>query len=216
MMDKARSQYRELLEEDFLCAMKEIGTYVDVTSRDLVDLYHLACKYSDIRHTEAVFVRDVMTRDVVTVSLGSSLAEAARILLVRNLKSLPVVDEGEHVVGIITEADIMEQIGMPCYHPLCTLWHRLHRLFSHARHIHGLTGRVDEAMQAAPITASEEQTLHDAIETMRRRHVKSLVVTDVAGSVRGILTRSNIVRAFLRAMEMYDSDTGVPEGSDFC
>jgi len=34
--------------------------------------------------------------------------------------------------------------------------------------------------------------------------------------VRGILTRSNIVRAFLKAMEMYDNESGVPEGSDFC
>lgn len=213
-MHDPQPAYRELVEEDFLCAMKEMEGFVDITSHDLLELYHLACKYSEIRMAESVYVRDVMTRDVATVTPQSSLAEAARVLLLRNLRSLPVVDEQGRVVGIITEADLLEEIGIPCHHPVCTLWNKLHRLFSHARHIHGLTGKVEDSMQRAPVTTLEDETLHEAIEKMKRRHVKSLVVTDVGGYVRGILTRSNVVKAFLSAMK--SNENTMPEGSDFC
>ncbi len=52
-------------------------------------------------------VRDVMMRDVVFVSPGEALEDAARHLYVDRLRALPVVDQGR-VVGIITESDIFK------------------------------------------------------------------------------------------------------------
>lgn len=54
----------------------------------------------------AVEVTEVMHRNVVTVNATTSLAEAASLMVRHSIGGLPVVDEGNHVVGIITEKDV--------------------------------------------------------------------------------------------------------------
>lgn len=52
-------------------------------------------------------VREAMTRDVVTVSPATPLAQAARVMRDRNIGALPVLKDGE-LVGILTDAELME------------------------------------------------------------------------------------------------------------
>ena len=55
-------------------------------------------------------VRDIMTTDVVTLSPNNTIREAVRKLAVENLKGAPVVDENNHMVGIVSQNDILELI----------------------------------------------------------------------------------------------------------
>src|SRR5215472_2566564 len=52
-------------------------------------------------------VSEVMTTEVETVQLNSTLEEAASIMKVGNVGAVPVVDEDEDLVGIITDRDIV-------------------------------------------------------------------------------------------------------------
>ena len=51
-------------------------------------------------------IKEIMTRDPLSVSLEASLAEAANIMLAKRISGLPVVDKKGRVVGIITESDL--------------------------------------------------------------------------------------------------------------
>jgi acetoin utilization protein AcuB len=55
----------------------------------------------------ALLVRDVMTRGVVTVRAATTLREAARLMHERKLGALPVV-ENDRLVGILTETDVLD------------------------------------------------------------------------------------------------------------
>ncbi len=55
----------------------------------------------------SVTVADVMTRGVVTVRPGTPIRDAARLMLERKIGALPVVD-GDRVVGILTETDVLK------------------------------------------------------------------------------------------------------------
>ena len=55
---------------------------------------------------EKVSVQEIMTRQVLTVTSETPIADAARLLLERRIGGLPVV-RGEHLVGIITKDDIL-------------------------------------------------------------------------------------------------------------
>ncbi|HVP68890.1 MAG TPA: CBS domain-containing protein [Anaeromyxobacteraceae bacterium] len=55
----------------------------------------------------ALLARDVMTRDPVTANPEGSLADAARTLLRHKYGCLPVCEEGDRLVGIITESDFV-------------------------------------------------------------------------------------------------------------
>src|SRR5919201_4445066 len=52
-------------------------------------------------------VADVMQRDVVTVLPGASLKEAAQLLVEHRISGLPVVDAGDHVLGVLSETDLL-------------------------------------------------------------------------------------------------------------
>jgi CBS domain-containing protein len=57
--------------------------------------------------TKTYRVRDVMMRDVKTIHPGAPLAEAARIFVNEKIGCLPVVDEGNILVGIVTDSDFV-------------------------------------------------------------------------------------------------------------
>jgi CBS domain-containing protein len=56
---------------------------------------------------EHTFVAEIMQRDVVTATPDTPLAEAARAMLEGRVGSLPVVEEGNRLVGIVTETDML-------------------------------------------------------------------------------------------------------------
>jgi CBS-domain-containing membrane protein len=62
---------------------------------------------------------DVMVRDVVTVKPDDAVAEAVRLLAEHDVSALPVVDNNENVVGVISEADFLhrEEIGTEKHRP---------------------------------------------------------------------------------------------------
>lgn len=75
-MNRAVTSCPELMEEDFVYAMKDMNTYIDVIPGDLVDFYRLVCKYADTRHAEGILVRDVTTFGLISIASQHSLADA--------------------------------------------------------------------------------------------------------------------------------------------
>jgi len=56
-------------------------------------------------------VRDIMIRDVITVSPDASLQEAGRLLLKQRFRCLPVVDRDNVLVGILTSSDFIKVVA---------------------------------------------------------------------------------------------------------
>src|SRR3990167_8195816 len=54
-----------------------------------------------------VLVRDFMTKKVISISPNSSITDATRIITEHSFDGLPVIDETNHLVGIITEYDLI-------------------------------------------------------------------------------------------------------------
>jgi CBS domain-containing protein len=63
----------------------------------------------DIQNALKTKVKDVMTKDVITISPDTSINEAANIMVKNNIKRLPVIKNGT-LVGIITRGDLMEAL----------------------------------------------------------------------------------------------------------
>lgn len=188
----------ELQREDFQKAIKDLDTYIDVTMDDLMRINSLANEHARLRQTEQIMVQDLMSRDVVTVNPDTPLKEAARVLLEHRISGLPVVDSEQKLVGIVTEADFLTAIGIPSHHPTHSLWHSLETMFRHEPQLRSGGATVAAIMMKEIITIEEDKTLHEVIETMKQHHIKRLVVTDEQQQVKGIITRSNLVRVLLQ------------------
>ncbi len=59
----------------------------------------------------SVRLREIMTRDLETAEIGDDIRLAARTMFEGKYSCLPVVDEGRHVVGILTEADFVRLLA---------------------------------------------------------------------------------------------------------
>jgi CBS domain-containing protein len=158
----------------------------------------MAQKHAQLRQAEQLMVRDIMTTDVATVIPDTPLKDAARTLLELRISGLPVVDNSGVLIGIVTEADFLCALGIPCHHPAHSLWQTLESMFRHPPRPDKTPSRVADIMVSQVVTIDDDKTLHDAIDSMKKHHIKRLVVIDGQHKVRGIITRSNLVQVLLQ------------------
>jgi CBS domain-containing protein len=157
-----------------------------------------------------MLVRDVMTRKVISVTVGDSILAAARLMLQNRISGLPVVDAGGGLVGILTEGDFLRRGELGTQRPR-PKW--LDFLLGPGRlaneYVHAFGRKVGQIMTADPIFVTEDDSLETVVELMERRHIKRLpVMRD--GRLVGIVSRANLVRAVVSLAR----DTQAPAGGD--
>jgi CBS domain-containing protein len=134
-----------------------------------------------------------MTEGVVSVKPDASLREAASVLVEHRVSGLPVVDEVGEVVGVLSETDIVMKASGGREHSGYLSWF----FDSDVTGDKVAAETVGQAMSSPALTITPDRTVHDAARLMIDERVNRLpVVRD--GTLVGILTRSDIVRAFTR------------------
>jgi CBS domain-containing protein len=144
-------------------------------------------------------VEELMTRDVIAVEPEAPLKEVASLLAEHRISGLPVVDGTRHVLGVVSEADILVKERGP--------------EARHGGHFGWLLagGRADqeklaartagEAMTAPAITIGAGKEVSEAARLLTDRGIKRLPIVDSDRTLVGLVTRSDLVRAFARPDE---------------
>ncbi|MCW9013465.1 MAG: CBS domain-containing protein [Gammaproteobacteria bacterium] len=203
-MDKDNTQ--KLQPDDFAMALQELDTFVDISVDDLMQLHQSAEKFARMRTKGSLRIVTLMTQPVTTVQPNCSLADAAHILVTAKISGLPVVDDKHQLVGIITEADFLRALGIPAHHPKHSLWQTLESMFKHELQVREPEGLVADLMRTEVITASPQQTLHQALDIMKQHEIKRLIVCNEVNHVVGIITRSDLVRVFFDHFKTTNKD----------
>jgi CBS domain-containing protein len=141
-------------------------------------------------------VRDVMTTAVVSVDRGTPFKEIVRLLRERNVSALPVLQADGRVDGVVSEADLLPKEEFRDADPSrLTQMRRLDDVLK--------AGSVLAAdlMTAPAVTAVEDDTLSRAARIMAKAKVKRLPVVDAGGRLRGIVSRGDLLKVFLREDE---------------
>lgn len=151
------------------------------------------------RRSGATRVEELMTSPVVTVPPDLPLKEVARVFVENGISGAPVV-EGERLLGVITEADIVARERGPGdrHGSVGTLVH------AKARRDTG-EATAFEAMTTPAITVGRTRSGAAAATLMTEHRVKRLPVIE-DGRLVGIVTRSDLVRAFARSDEEIERD----------
>lgn len=190
---------RNLHREDYIQALKSMDTFIDVTVDDLMALNERAEQFASRRATRSIGITRVMTQPVHTVHSNTPMTRAAHLMVTNRISGLPVVDDNECLTGIITEADFLRALGVPAHQPSHSLWQTLESMLHHLAH-HGEPEAPDDPvshhMAHNVICAHREQDVHDVLEIMKKHMVKRVVICDHQKKVRGMVTRSDLVRVF--------------------
>jgi CBS domain-containing protein len=135
-----------------------------------------------------MFARDVMTSPVVTVTADTRVKRAAGLLATGGYTALPVVDENERLVGVVSEADIVR--GRFPRDPRS-------RITGGYEPAPATTATVGEVMSTDVVSVSPTTDVVDLVAMMLEHGMRSIPVTDRTRLV-GIVTRRDLVRAFAR------------------
>jgi CBS domain-containing protein len=150
-------------------------------------------------------VDDVMTTDVVAVREDTCYREIVDMLAERAISAVPVVDVDWRVVGVVSEADLLHKIEFTGDGMERRIFASRRRRQAEAK-ADGLLAR--ELMSAPPITVMPGTSLTVAAKLMDHERVKRLPVVDALGRLAGIVTRSDLLRVYLRADHEIADDVG--------
>jgi CBS domain-containing protein len=141
-------------------------------------------------------LRDIMTRDVTTVTPETSLRDLARLLSERQISGAPVVDADGVVVGVISEADLLvKQLSRPLSRRLPIEWILGERHDPEELRRRAAT-TVGGAMSSPAVTIEIDQPIREAANLMVDRGVNRLPVL-ADGRLVGIISRADLVGAYL-------------------
>jgi CBS domain-containing protein len=142
-------------------------------------------------------VQELMTTPALSIGPEASLKDVATIFVANGITGLPVCDAQNHVVGVVSEGDILYK-----EHPQDNGGRRRLR-WPRSRDAAAIKAKaqiVREAMTSPPITVSPWSSASEAARLMTEQGVNRLPVVK-GDTLVGIVTRSDLVRAFIRSDE---------------
>ncbi|ADH84956.1 CBS and ACT domain-containing protein [Desulfurivibrio alkaliphilus] len=141
-----------------------------------------------------MLIEDWMAKNVLTVDENTSLMRATRIMKENNIRRLPVVSHGK-LIGIVTDRDVKD--ASPSKTATLDI-HELYYLLSEMK--------VKDVMTASPLTLKGKDSLELAAVIMLEDKISGLPVVDESGRLTGLLSETDLLRAFVRS-------TGIKDGS---
>ena len=120
-------------------------------------------------------VSDIMTRDVLSVAPNALIEDALDLMLEKRISGLPVIDEAGHLVGLVSEFDVLVLLG---------------RSESH----YGPVAPVGHFMTIDVDTVAEDLPLSELLEVFNTRPIRRLPVVK-GDRLIGIVSRRDLIRA---------------------
>lgn len=139
-----------------------------------------------------MLVKDWMTKEVTTVSRDTSMLKASKIFKDNNFRRLPVADEKNRLVGIVTDRDIKD--ASPSKATTLDV-HELYYLLSEIK--------IKDIMTPNPFTINVEDSLEKAAIKMLDKRVEGLPVVNDSNEVLGIITETDIFKALVNITGAY-------------
>lgn len=172
---------------DLDAALANYGQVLDVAPDELVQLLRRAQGAAAERLWSTLRCSDIMSTDPVVVDFKRSLGESLDLMKRLNIKALPVVDQAWHVVGIITQTDLLRSAQ------------------ADAQGFH--TQSVGDVMTRQVRVASADSHALDLLPLFSSAGHHHLPIIDHDKRLVGILTQTDLVRALSGVVERPPADT---------
>ena len=146
-----------------------------------------------LHEAEGHFAKDLMSAKLITVAPETSVEEISKILVDNRISGVPVLNEENKVVGVVSGSDII-------FSELHKEPHLVEKLgdivLSQTDRGIGRTGNTAaQIMTSPPITAHEGTTLAELIRIVTEKKIKRIIIVDKEGYPLGIVSRIDIIRA---------------------
>jgi len=143
--------------------------------------------------------KDIMTTDVIVAKKGDTIANVAKILISGKIGGLPVIDEENKVIGIISETDIIKKEKRAHSTPFINVLEGIiflddiNKMEKDLRDIAAY--KVEELMSKNIVKVSEDEDFDDVANIMIKKSINRVPVVDEHNTLKGIICRYDIIKA---------------------
>jgi acetoin utilization protein AcuB len=141
-----------------------------------------------------MFISKVMTRNVVTIDKDADISTAQEKMAEHRIRHLPVVEENNLLIGIVTDRDIRSALPSS-------------RLAEKENMEKIALSKIDEIMTKNPVSISPFDTIQDALLLLQKKRFGSLPVVDHQEKLIGIITTRDLLREFINVLGLEDPGT---------
>lgn len=184
---------------DLESALTSLNTFVDVQEDELVQLYNLAVDHAFERHI-GLTCGEIMSRDVVTVNFDTELEDAWNQLRLHKIKALPVVDNFDRLIGILTVADYLRQIDETSAAGLAI------RLQGLLRRTPGTNSEkaevVGQIMTSKVYSAKIDTPIAELVHQMAEKSLPHIPIVDEGRKVLGVVTQTDTLAALYKSIAL--------------
>lgn len=142
--------------------------------------------------------RDIMTRDVVTVTKDQPISDLSKLFIENHFNGVPVLDDAGKVIGVVTQGDLIEQNKNLHIPTVIALFDAVLFLESEKKFevdVKKLTGsKIEDIYSKNPATVSLDTDLNEITTLMAEKDVHTLPVLDNDNLV-GIIGKKDVIRA---------------------
>lgn len=152
-------------------------------------------------------VKDIMTTNIITVAPDTKITEVARIIHEHNFNGLPVVDKESKIIGLITELDLLSNDSFGMHIPSFA---KLIADFSVLKMAKGsdkanlesiVNATAETVMNQEFVSAAPTTSLTELMILFNEKHANPIPVVDENNVLKGIVSRSDIVKLVSRFSE---------------
>jgi len=146
-----------------------------------------------------MLAKDIMTKDVISVKSQDLVEDVIKILMEKNISGVPVVDDEERVIGIVTEGDLIyrsKKLRIPTFFSILDGYVFLESTKTIEKQLKKMVGyRVEDVMTTEVITVEDDQTVEEVATLMTKEKINRVpVIKD--NRLVGIISRRDIIRSY--------------------
>ena len=144
-----------------------------------------------------MFISKIMTRNAVTIDINADISQARKIMTENNFLHLPVVDESNFLIGIVTDRDVRSV--SPSFHIAGDIGIEALKRFSSLK--------IKDIMTKNPLALSPLDTLQDALILLQKKRFGAFPVIDEQKKLIGIVSVRDILREFINVLGLEEPGT---------
>lgn len=181
----------DISDDDIYDAMKEIPGYLDITPGDFKEVYRFAYQHA-VERFSSVKAGAAMVREVISVTRKTPLVQVAEAMARHGVSGVPVVEEGERVVGVISEKDFLTRMGeQDAKTFMGVVAECLKGKGCVAVPIRGQN--AEDIMTSPAVTVNEETPIMEIANIFTEKNINRVPVINQQDRLVGIITRADVV-----------------------
>ncbi len=141
---------------------------------------------------------DIMTSEVITVKENDTVEFVTNLLLINRISGVPVINDDDEVVGVVTETDLIfkdKDLNVPPYISLLGGFILLESLNKFEKQLNKMAAyKVKHVMSTPVFTVKENEDVREIVNMMLEKGINRVPVINEENKLAGIIARSDILR----------------------